>query len=54
MSGGSLPLSGIRVLERANGTAAAYAGRMLAALGAEIIMLEQPGGSDLRREPPLN
>ena len=48
-----LPLSGCRVLERSNTVAAAYAGRMLAALGAQVVMLEPPGGSSLRRAPPL-
>lgn len=48
-----LPLAGICVIERAQGVAAAYAGRLLAALGAETIMLEDPDGSPLRREPPL-
>jgi len=44
----TLPLSGCRVLERSNTVAAAYAGRMLAALGARVVMLEPPGG----RLPP--
>jgi crotonobetainyl-CoA:carnitine CoA-transferase CaiB-like acyl-CoA transferase len=48
-----LPLSGCRVLERSSTVAAAYAGRMLAALGAQVVMLEPPGGSPLRRAPPL-
>ncbi|MEN4918109.1 CoA transferase [Achromobacter spanius] len=50
---GSLPLSGCRVLERSNTVAAAYAGRMLAALGAQVVMLEPPGGSRLRQAPPM-
>ncbi|EHK66054.1 CaiB/BaiF CoA transferase family protein [Achromobacter arsenitoxydans] len=48
-----LPLSGCRVLERSDTVAAAYAGRMLAALGAQVVMLEPPGGSRLRQAPPL-
>jgi benzylsuccinate CoA-transferase BbsE subunit len=48
-----LPLSGCRVLERSNTVAAAYAGRMLAVMGAQVVMLEPPGGSRLRRAPPL-
>ena len=53
MTANPLPLKGVRVLERANGVAAAYAGRMLATLGAETIMLETQIGSELRREPPF-
>ena len=49
----SLPLTGCRVLERSNTVAAAYAGRMLAALGAQVVMLEPPGGSRLRQAPPM-
>lgn len=47
------PLAGIRIVERAEGAAAAYAGRMLAVLGAEVTMAELPGGSALRAEPPF-
>ncbi|MEJ8850146.1 CoA transferase [Variovorax rhizosphaerae] len=49
----ALPLSGCRVLERSRSAAAAYAGRMLAAMGAQVVMLEPPGGSPLRRAVPL-
>ncbi len=49
----SLPLSGIRCVECTTGVAAAYAGRLLAAMGAEVILIEPPGGSPLRREPPF-
>ena len=47
------PLAGIRIVERAEGAAAAYAGRMLAALGAEVTMAEGPQGTALRYEPPF-
>ena len=47
------PLLGIRVAVHANGVAAAYAGRMLATLGATCVLVEGPGGSALRREPPF-
>lgn len=47
------PLAGCRVLERSRSVAAAYAGRLLAALGAQVLMLEPPGGSPLRRAAPL-
>jgi len=48
-----LPLAHCRVIERSRTVAGAYAGRMLAALGAEVVMLEPPGGSRLRSSPPL-
>ncbi|MCX8997201.1 CoA transferase [Rhizobiaceae bacterium BDR2-2] len=48
-----LPLQGIRVAEIASGVAAAYAGRLLAAMGADVVMVEPPGASPLRREPPF-
>jgi crotonobetainyl-CoA:carnitine CoA-transferase CaiB-like acyl-CoA transferase len=47
------PLSGLRIIVRASGVAAAYAARMLATMGAEAILLEPPGGSPLRAEPPF-
>lgn len=46
------PLHGRRVVVSASGVAAAYAGRLLSVLGAETILLEPPGGSALRSEPP--
>ena len=48
-----LPLAGCRVLERSRTVAAAYAGRLLAAMGAQVVMLEPPEGSPLRSAPPL-
>ena len=48
----TLPLAGCRVVERSRTVAAAYAGRLLAAMGADVMMLEPPGGSPLRRAPP--
>lgn len=47
------PLKGLRVVLRATGVAAAYAGRLLGTMGAETILLEPPGGSPLRRQPPF-
>ena len=47
------PLVGCRVIERSRTVAAAYAGRMLAAMGAEVVMIEPPEGSALRAAPPL-
>ena len=48
----STPLAGIRVLEHCQSVAGAYAGRLLATLGAEVIMLESPTGCPLRLSPP--
>ena len=45
-------LAGIRVLDLAD-NAVAYASRLLADLGAEVVRIEPPGGSALRRAPPL-
>lgn len=47
------PLSGLRVVVSAAGVAAAYAGRMLGTLGAEVVLAEPPGGSPLRRAAPF-
>jgi len=47
------PLSGLRAVLRASHAAAAYAGRLLGTLGAEVILVEPEGGSALRREPPF-
>jgi crotonobetainyl-CoA:carnitine CoA-transferase CaiB-like acyl-CoA transferase len=48
-----LPLAGCRVVERSRTVAAAYAGRLLASMGADVLMLEPPGGSPLRKAAPL-
>ncbi len=47
------PLANVKVVVSASGVAAAYAGRLLAAMGAEVTLLEPPGGTPLRREPPF-
>ncbi len=47
------PLKNLIVVVRASGVAAAYAGRLLATMGAETVLLEPPGGSPLRQEPPF-
>ena len=52
-NGDGLPLAGCRVIEISRGAAAAYAGRMLSILGAEVVMLEPHAGSRLRQAPPL-
>jgi len=48
----SLPLAGCRVVERSRTVAGAYAGRLLATMGAEVVMVEPAGGSPLRLAPP--
>ena len=48
-----VPLKGIRVVETSAGVAAAYAGRLLAAMGADTVMIEPPALNPLRREPPF-
>ncbi|HEX5451268.1 MAG TPA: CoA transferase [Candidatus Limnocylindrales bacterium] len=45
-------LTGFRVLDLANDLAA-YASRLFADLGADVIRIEPPGGSSSRREPPV-
>jgi crotonobetainyl-CoA:carnitine CoA-transferase CaiB-like acyl-CoA transferase len=47
------PLAGVIVVELSHSVAAAYAGRLLATLGAETIMVEPSDGNPLRREPPF-
>jgi crotonobetainyl-CoA:carnitine CoA-transferase CaiB-like acyl-CoA transferase len=50
---GGLPLTGCRVIEHSRTVAAAYAGRLLASMGATVVMAEPPAGSPLRTAPPL-
>ena len=48
------PLAGFTIVEHAEGVAGSYAGRMLAAMGANVVKVEPPGeGSALRRSEPL-
>ncbi|HEY3942732.1 MAG TPA: CoA transferase [Acidimicrobiales bacterium] len=42
-------LSGIRVVELAEGVAGSYCGKLFADLGAEVVKAEGPGGDPLRR-----
>ena len=44
------PLAGVTVIERGHGVAAAYAGRILALMGATVIKIENTGGDALRHD----
>ena len=46
------PLSGIRVLEIGDRIATAYCGKLLRDAGADVVMVEPPGGHRLRRYRP--
>lgn len=48
-----LPLTGLRVLETVSSVAGAYAGQLLNAMGAEVVLIEAPGLCPLRQEPPF-
>ena len=48
----SQPLDGLRVLEIADGPAGGFCGRQFAAWGADVVMLEPPGGGPLRQAAP--
>lgn len=49
----ALPLTGLRVLECGDTLAAAYAGRLLGDLGAEVVKAEQAAGDPLRALGPF-
>ena len=46
-------LDGLRVLEWGSGPTLAYAGKLLAEFGADVVKLEAPAGDALRRRLPL-
>lgn len=46
------PLAGYRVVELA-GTRSAFAGKLLADMGAEVVVVEPPGGCETRRYEPF-
>ncbi len=45
-------LEGLRVLDL-SGATGNYAGKLFADMGADVILVEPPGGTELRREPPF-
>ena len=45
------PLDGLRVVDSTNGRGE-LCGRLLADLGADVILVEPPGGSTLRQRHP--
>ena len=45
-------LQGIRVLDL-SGPMGNYAGKLFADLGADVVLVEPPGGSQLRHRPPF-
>ena len=51
MPDNSLPLSGVRVIDFTDGTAG-FAGRFLADLGADVMLVEPPEGAASRRAQP--
>jgi crotonobetainyl-CoA:carnitine CoA-transferase CaiB-like acyl-CoA transferase len=53
LPGPDCPLAGVRVLECGDTLALAYAGRLLADLGAEVVKVESPQGDPLRRVGPF-
>jgi len=48
-----MPLSRYRVIEIGTGSTLAYAGKLFAAFGAEVLKFEAQGGDPGRHEPPL-
>lgn len=47
------PLSGLRVVEIAEGAAGPYCARLLGDAGADVVKVEGPNGDPARREPPF-
>ena len=47
------PLHGVRVVELTDGVAGAYAGRLMAVLGADVVKVEPPRGDVVRRWGPF-
>ena len=47
------PLDGVKVLDLSEDIAGSFCARLLADYGAEVLKLEPPSGSALRRMPPF-
>ena len=47
------PLSGLRVVETAQGVAGPYCARLFGDAGANVVKIEPPSGDPTRREPPF-
>lgn len=47
------PLTGLRVVEIAEGVAGPYCARLLGDAGADVVKIEGPNGDPARREPPF-
>ena len=52
ITSGRLPLQGVRVVEVSEGIGAAFAGRWLHLLGAEVVRIEPPEGASMRHAEP--
>ena len=48
-----MPFSRYRIVELGTGISLAYAGKLFAGFGAEVVKIEAPGGDPGRREKPL-
>ena len=46
-------MQGVKVVELAGGVAGAWCGRLLGQLGADVVLVEPPGGSPFRHRAPL-
>ena len=49
----ALALDDVRVLDLSDNVAGAYASKLFAMAGADVVVVEPPGGSPLRQAPPL-
>jgi crotonobetainyl-CoA:carnitine CoA-transferase CaiB-like acyl-CoA transferase len=52
-SSANLPLAGVRVVECGQGVSAAFGGKLMALLGADVIKVEPPDGDLTRRRGPF-
>jgi crotonobetainyl-CoA:carnitine CoA-transferase CaiB-like acyl-CoA transferase len=50
---GTLPLTGLLVLELGSSIAGAYCGKLMAAFGADVVKIEEPSGDPVRRRGPF-